>query len=160
MLASLRFRRHHAANRALVGSRQVAGSREYLARGRAQGLYDVRRLGGAAFLCLVRSKSRLRRPRHAGDTALFELSRSAWRAALAGTAERLDQVCGAVLHGARVESPDIRAGMAMLIAALCADGTTEIGNVRHLDRGYERIDERLRQLGARITRVDDVPTHA
>jgi UDP-N-acetylglucosamine 1-carboxyvinyltransferase len=64
------------------------------------------------------------------------------------------------LHGARVESPDIRAGMAMLIAALCADGITEIGNVRHLDRGYERIDERLRQLGARITRVDDVPVHA
>jgi UDP-N-acetylglucosamine 1-carboxyvinyltransferase len=64
------------------------------------------------------------------------------------------------LHGARVESPDIRAGMAMLIAALCADGVTEIGNVRHLDRGYERIDERLRQLGARITRVDDVPVPA
>jgi UDP-N-acetylglucosamine 1-carboxyvinyltransferase len=64
------------------------------------------------------------------------------------------------LHGARVESPDIRAGMAMLIAALCADGVTEIGNVRHLDRGYERIDERLRQLGARINRVDDVPVHA
>jgi UDP-N-acetylglucosamine 1-carboxyvinyltransferase len=64
------------------------------------------------------------------------------------------------LHGARVESPDIRAGMAMLIAALCADGVTEIGNVRHLDRGYERIDERLRQLGARISRVDDVPVHA
>jgi UDP-N-acetylglucosamine 1-carboxyvinyltransferase len=64
------------------------------------------------------------------------------------------------LHGARVESPDIRAGMAMLIAALCADGVTEIGNVRHLDRGYERIDERLRQLGARISRVDDVPVPA
>jgi UDP-N-acetylglucosamine 1-carboxyvinyltransferase len=64
------------------------------------------------------------------------------------------------LHGARVESPDIRAGMAMLIAALCADGVTEIGNVRHLDRGYERIDERLRQLGARISRVDDVPVLA
>ena len=61
------------------------------------------------------------------------------------------------LRGQRVDSPDIRAGMAMLIAALCADGTTEIGNVRHIDRGYERIDERLRELGARITRVDDVP---
>jgi UDP-N-acetylglucosamine 1-carboxyvinyltransferase len=61
------------------------------------------------------------------------------------------------LRGQRVDSPDIRAGMAMLIAALCADGTTEIGNVRHIDRGYERIDERLRDLGARITRVDDVP---
>jgi UDP-N-acetylglucosamine 1-carboxyvinyltransferase len=61
------------------------------------------------------------------------------------------------LRGQRVDSPDIRAGMAMLIAALCANGTTEIGNVRHIDRGYERIDERLRELGARITRVDDVP---
>jgi UDP-N-acetylglucosamine 1-carboxyvinyltransferase len=57
------------------------------------------------------------------------------------------------LHGERVESPDIRAGMAMLIAALCADGTSEIGNVVQIDRGYERIDERLRNLGARIERV-------
>jgi len=56
------------------------------------------------------------------------------------------------LHGERVESPDIRAGMAMLIAALCADGRTEIGNIRQIDRGYERIDERLRLLGARIER--------
>jgi UDP-N-acetylglucosamine 1-carboxyvinyltransferase len=56
------------------------------------------------------------------------------------------------LHGERVDSPDIRAGMAMLIAALCADGTTEIGNIRQIDRGYERIDERLRLLGARIER--------
>jgi UDP-N-acetylglucosamine 1-carboxyvinyltransferase len=61
------------------------------------------------------------------------------------------------LRGERVESPDIRAGMAMLIAALCAEGVTEIGNIRQIDRGYERIDERLRELGARITRVDDVP---
>jgi UDP-N-acetylglucosamine 1-carboxyvinyltransferase len=57
------------------------------------------------------------------------------------------------LHGERVESPDIRAGMAMLIAALCADGTSEIGNVVQIDRGYERIDERLRALGAQIERV-------
>ncbi len=57
------------------------------------------------------------------------------------------------LHGARVESPDIRAGMAMLIAALAADGTSEIGNVVQIDRGYERIDLRLRELGARIDRV-------
>jgi UDP-N-acetylglucosamine 1-carboxyvinyltransferase len=64
------------------------------------------------------------------------------------------------LSGQRVESPDIRAGMAMLIAALCADGVTEIGNIRQIDRGYERIDERLRQLGARIERVDDVPVAA
>jgi UDP-N-acetylglucosamine 1-carboxyvinyltransferase len=61
------------------------------------------------------------------------------------------------LRGERVESPDIRAGMAMLIAALCADGVTEIGNIRQIDRGYERIDERLRELGARIERLDDAP---
>jgi UDP-N-acetylglucosamine 1-carboxyvinyltransferase len=64
------------------------------------------------------------------------------------------------LTGQRVESPDIRAGMAMLIAALCADGVTEIGNIRQIDRGYERIDERLRHLGACIERVDDVPAVA
>jgi len=64
------------------------------------------------------------------------------------------------LTGQRVESPDIRAGMAMLIAALCAEGVTEIGNIRQIDRGYERIDERLRHLGARIERVDDVPAVA
>jgi UDP-N-acetylglucosamine 1-carboxyvinyltransferase len=57
------------------------------------------------------------------------------------------------LRGERVESPDIRAGMAVLLAALCAEGRTEIGNIRQIDRGYERIDERLRDLGARIERV-------
>ncbi|MFL5883650.1 MAG: UDP-N-acetylglucosamine 1-carboxyvinyltransferase [Thermoleophilaceae bacterium] len=57
------------------------------------------------------------------------------------------------LHGERMESPDIRAGMAMLIAALCAKGESQIGNIRQIDRGYERIDERLRALGARIERV-------
>ena len=61
------------------------------------------------------------------------------------------------LRGQRVESPDIRAGMAMLIAALCADGVTEIGNIRQIDRGYERIDERLRELGANIERVATEP---
>ena len=58
------------------------------------------------------------------------------------------------LQGERLESPDIRAGMAMLIAALCADGVSTIGNIGQIDRGYERIDERLRTLGARIERVD------
>ena len=64
------------------------------------------------------------------------------------------------LRGERVESPDIRAGMAMLLAALCAEGTSEIGNIRQIDRGYERIDERLRELGARIERVATEPVHA
>ena len=57
------------------------------------------------------------------------------------------------LRGATVESPDIRAGMAMLIAALCAKGTSTINNIGQIDRGYERIDERLNALGAAITRV-------
>jgi UDP-N-acetylglucosamine 1-carboxyvinyltransferase len=57
------------------------------------------------------------------------------------------------LHGQRLESPDIRAGMAMLIAALCAEGKSVIGNIGQIDRGYERIDERLRGLGASIERL-------
>jgi UDP-N-acetylglucosamine 1-carboxyvinyltransferase len=57
------------------------------------------------------------------------------------------------LFGYRMESPDIRAGMALLLAALAADGESVIGNVGQIDRGYERIDERLRQLGASIERV-------
>ncbi len=59
----------------------------------------------------------------------------------------------AKLHGQRLESPDIRAGMAMIIAALCAEGTSVIGNIGQIDRGYERIDERLRGLGASIERL-------
>ena len=58
------------------------------------------------------------------------------------------------LYGERMESPDIRAGMAMLIASLCAEGTSTIGNIRQIDRGYERIDERLRDLGASIERTE------
>ena len=58
------------------------------------------------------------------------------------------------LFGQRMASPDIRAGMAMLIAGLCAEGISTIGNVGEIDRGYERIDERLRSLGARIERVE------
>jgi UDP-N-acetylglucosamine 1-carboxyvinyltransferase len=59
------------------------------------------------------------------------------------------------LRGASVESPDIRAGMAMLLAAMCAKGKSTINNVGQIERGYERIDERLNALGARIKRVGD-----
>ena len=58
------------------------------------------------------------------------------------------------LKGARVSSPDIRAGMALLIAALGAKGTTEIHNIDQIDRGYENIDQRLNALGAKIQRVN------
>jgi UDP-N-acetylglucosamine 1-carboxyvinyltransferase len=57
------------------------------------------------------------------------------------------------LYGQRMESPDIRAGMSMLLASLCADGASTIGAAHQIDKGYERIDERLRTLGARIERV-------
>jgi UDP-N-acetylglucosamine 1-carboxyvinyltransferase len=52
-----------------------------------------------------------------------------------------------------MESPDIRAGMAMLIAALAAGGTSIIRNIRQIDRGYEMIEEKLKPLGARISRM-------
>jgi UDP-N-acetylglucosamine 1-carboxyvinyltransferase len=58
------------------------------------------------------------------------------------------------LYGQRLTSPDIRAGMAILIAALCANGRSVIGNVAEIDRGYERIDERLRAVGAQIERIE------
>lgn len=57
------------------------------------------------------------------------------------------------LRGRRMVSPDIRAGIALLIAALSADGTSRIDNVEQIDRGYERIEERLNALGAHIQRV-------
>jgi UDP-N-acetylglucosamine 1-carboxyvinyltransferase len=59
------------------------------------------------------------------------------------------------LHGGPMYSPDIRAGMALLIAALCAEGRSEISNIEQIDRGYERIDEKLKKLGARVRRVND-----
>src|SRR6266498_4792758 len=59
----------------------------------------------------------------------------------------------AQLYGQRMESPDIRAGMSMLLASLCAEGQSTIGAVYQIDKGYERIDERLRAIGARIERV-------
>jgi UDP-N-acetylglucosamine 1-carboxyvinyltransferase len=58
------------------------------------------------------------------------------------------------LFGQRLSSPDIRAGMALVIAALCAEGHSEIQNVEQIDRGYERLDERLRSLGAKIERAE------
>jgi UDP-N-acetylglucosamine 1-carboxyvinyltransferase len=58
------------------------------------------------------------------------------------------------LHGEKMESPDIRAGMAMLLAALAAQGDSVIHNIGQIERGYERIDERLRALGAQIERID------
>ena len=58
------------------------------------------------------------------------------------------------LYGQRMSSPDIRAGMAMVIAALCAEGQSIIGDAYQIDKGYERIDERLRALGAHIERVE------
>lgn len=57
------------------------------------------------------------------------------------------------LKGVPIASCDIRAGAAMVLAALCAKGTTEISNIQYIDRGYEKLDEKLRSLGAKIERV-------
>ncbi len=57
------------------------------------------------------------------------------------------------LHGGRMSSPDIRAGIALLIAAMSANGTSRIDNIEQIDRGYEHIEDRLNSLGARIVRV-------
>ncbi len=59
------------------------------------------------------------------------------------------------LRHSRLTSPDIRAGIALLIAAMSADGTSKIDNIGQIDRGYEDIDQRLNALGARITRIDE-----
>ena len=59
------------------------------------------------------------------------------------------------LYAEKLESPDIRAGMALLLATLAANGQSVIRNVRQIDRGYERVDEKLRKLGASIERVDE-----
>ncbi|TVQ75859.1 MAG: UDP-N-acetylglucosamine 1-carboxyvinyltransferase [Phycisphaeraceae bacterium] len=59
----------------------------------------------------------------------------------------------APLVGATLESPDVRAGMALVLAALTARGTSTIYNIRHVDRGYERVEEKLKALGARIERA-------
>ncbi len=59
------------------------------------------------------------------------------------------------LYGEKVESPDIRAGMSLLLAALAAEGQTTIRNIGQIDRGYERVDEKLRALGAKIERAAD-----
>jgi UDP-N-acetylglucosamine 1-carboxyvinyltransferase len=60
----------------------------------------------------------------------------------------------AKLYGQTVSSPDIRAGMALLIAALVAEGKSTIHNAQQIDRGYERIDERLRAVGAHLERTE------
>ena len=59
------------------------------------------------------------------------------------------------LRARRMTSPDIRAGIALLIAALSANGTSRIANIAQIDRGYENIEQRLNMLGAKITRVND-----
>lgn len=58
------------------------------------------------------------------------------------------------LRGKKLESPDLRAGIALIIAALSAEGKTEIDNIYQIDRGYEKIDKRLKKLGADIKRID------
>ena len=57
------------------------------------------------------------------------------------------------LYGTPVRCMDVRAGAALVVAALCAEGTTELSDIHHVDRGYEELDEKLRSLGASIQRA-------
>ena len=59
------------------------------------------------------------------------------------------------LYGTEIEATDLRAGAAMIVAALMADGTSIIRSIIHIDRGYEKLDEKLRALGADIERVEE-----
>ncbi len=61
------------------------------------------------------------------------------------------------LSGARVSAHDLRAGAALLLAGLAAEGRTTVDRIHHIDRGYQRLDDKLRQLGARIERVENQP---
>lgn len=63
-------------------------------------------------------------------------------------------VRGAELHGAQVCSTDLRGGAALVVAALGAEGTSRVGELQHIDRGYDRLEHTLRRLGAEIQRVD------
>jgi UDP-N-acetylglucosamine 1-carboxyvinyltransferase len=59
------------------------------------------------------------------------------------------------LTGETLESPDIRAGLALTLAALTAEGTSKIRNIGQIERGYEKVDEKLRVLGAHIERIEE-----
>ena len=61
----------------------------------------------------------------------------------------------AKLHGAEVKATDLRAGAALVIAALCAEGETKLSDIYHIDRGYEDFEEKFRLLGAKVYRVEE-----
>jgi UDP-N-acetylglucosamine 1-carboxyvinyltransferase len=60
------------------------------------------------------------------------------------------------LKGTRLYIPDIRAGCSYILAALCAEGTSEIYGIEHIERGYEQLDTKLQSLGAQMERVSDI----
>jgi UDP-N-acetylglucosamine 1-carboxyvinyltransferase len=61
----------------------------------------------------------------------------------------------ATLKATQLDIPDIRAGCSYILAALCADGTSEVYGIEHIERGYEKLDMKLRKLGAQIERVQE-----
>ena len=87
-----------------------------------------------------------------------KLTRMGARITLCDPHRVLVQGPAALRGSSNITSPDIRAGMALLLAALGAKGETRISNIQQIDRGYERVDERLRSLGARIDRIDTPTT--
>jgi len=82
-----------------------------------------------------------------------ELEKMGIRVSVDGTVATIDG--GAPIKAAKLRATDLRAGASMIIAALAGEGTSEICELRHIDRGYEHIVEKLRGIGADIERVDD-----
>ncbi len=82
-----------------------------------------------------------------------ELEKMGIRVSVDGTVATIDG--GAPIKGASLKATDLRAGASMIIAALAAEGTSEVYELRHIDRGYEHIVEKLRGIGADIERIDD-----
>ncbi len=78
-----------------------------------------------------------------------EMKKMGAKIEVSGNSARIE---GGKLHGAKVEAADVRAGVALVLAGLCADGTTEVGGLHHLDRGYERLEQKLINLGAPVRR--------
>ena len=105
-----------------------------------------------ALMCLARGSSRVKetvfenRFLHAA-----ELRRMGAEISVSGRASRIKGI--PALHGAPIMASDIRAGAALLVAALAAKGRTDLQRVYHIDRGYERVEDKLRKVGARIKRV-------
>ena len=134
------------------GSYFVTGNHEYYA-GAQPWIDELRRLG----LCVLMNEHVV--VQHGGQPLVLagvtDYSAGRFHESHRSDPHRAIVAGPSRLRGSSMTSPDIRAGMAMLLAAVCAEGTSTINNADQIERGYERIEERLNALGAKITRVPE-----